>query len=148
MSPRYEVPEYLAIPLGRSRVLAMLLSFMHVGAVVVLVLIPAGILMRAAALVLICVSLLSNLGTHAFRTRPQAIKRIEIRNEGWTLISNAGQFECCRVIAQFVHAWFVVLRLKPEGGRELSLVIARDALAAESFRALRARLNLVTPHAA
>lgn len=141
-SRRSAASDRLAFTLGASRLLALLLAGIHLGAVVALALVPLDAALCVALLPAIGFSLVSTLRVHAFRSSASAITRVEFNGERCAVSSEGREAQVCAVSAQFVHSWFVVLRLKPEEGRELSLAIARDALDADSFRALRARLNL------
>jgi toxin CptA len=133
----------LHIRLRPSRVLALVLLFMHGGAMAVMV--PAGLspwltLLISAGIV---TSLVHTLKAHALLRARNAVVQLVWDAEGeWTLLTAAGQSFKARLLpTTYLHPHVVILNFRRDhrwGSR--AVVVLPDAVDADTFRRLRVRL--------
>lgn len=133
----------LIIELKASLFLSSVLLFVGLGAVLLLLplTLPYGGRLWLGAVVL--VALARMLCLHALGCAPQAIRRIKLMSSGaCALAAGASPWRDGEVTGWFVHPWLVILRLRHTAmGRPRTVLVAWDALPAESFRRLRVWAN-------
>ena len=145
----------LTLELERSPVLIALVCAMHVGAFALVWLMPMAMYLRVGIATAVIVSLGYTLVRHARLARlanrlptwlqPRVIDVVEWDATGnWSIRYAASpQRHPCTLREYWLHPWLVILRLRPETGRgTANVLIAADAVAADGFRRLRARLRL------
>lgn len=147
----------LTLELKRSPTVIGALCAMHAGALAIVWIVPAGTVTGAMLALFVAWSAwyaLSHVGCFVRRSerwpgwlRPRIVTAIEWDSDGnWSLCdSKSEQWWPCELREHGLHPWLVILRLRPEAGsRALSVLIPADAVAADAFRRLRARLRLQT----
>lgn len=145
----------LTLALKRSPALIVLVCAMHVGAYAIVWLMPMAIYLRVGVAIAVIVSLGHTLVRHARLVslanrlpvwlRPRVVDAVEWDAAGnWSIRYVAStQWHPCALREHWLHPWLVILRLRPETGRGTATVlIVADAVAADGFRRLRARLRL------
>ena len=122
-----------------------ILSFMHLGGMLLVETVNLEWLPRAGLWVLLGLSLYRSLRLHALRNAPRAIEALEIDRENIfsVKLKGAKEWRSCRLSSRFIHPWItmLVLRIDSRWWPE-NLVIVADAVETESFRRWRARLKL------
>lgn len=130
--------------IGVSQAFAWFMGVLHLGAMLIVGLMPISILIRLSLLALLIASIVHILLTHALRSSPRAIRKVAFEHDGeWALETrNKEALGPCRLCSHFVHRWLVILQLRCSKGRlPISLVVAADAVDVDAFRRLRARLS-------
>ena len=128
---------------------------MHAGALTIVWIVPVGAITRAVLALFVAWSAwyaLSHVGCFARKRwpgwlTPRIVTAIEWDSNGnWSLRdSESEQWWPCELREHWLHPWLVILRLRPEAGsRALNVLIPADAVAADAFRRVRARLRLQT----
>lgn len=137
----------LIINIKVSRSLIAILTAMHLGGMVLVLLIPLPFLPAIGLLVMLATSLVHSLGTHGWRRTSRSISAFELDREGLCSV-RLGQnpdWHECDVLRAVIHPRLVLLWLRVKGRRwPTGLVLAGDAVETEAFRRLRARLSLET----
>ena len=146
MSPRLSKPYAtpLFLELNASPVLAALLWLVHGSAVIVVFLLdPPLWLLLVAITVLVC-SLTANLGRHASRNHPQAIKRIVwSTDQQWYLYTaDRNRYSAILLPPAYVQSYAVILSFRTDTGQTSHVLLIPDMLTSEAFRKLRVRLQL------
>ncbi len=146
----------LTVELKRSPTLIAALCVMHAGAFAIVWIAPAGAITRAALVLCVALSAVyvllryGRLGGLSKRVEDrfvQVVSAVEWDSGGnWSLrYAGSVQWQPCELREYWLHPWLVILRLRSDGdGRTLSVLIPADAVAADAFRRLRARLRLQT----
>jgi hypothetical protein len=127
-----------------SYFLTGILPAAHMGAMVLMAVIPAAWWLRVVLWAALGWSLYHSLITHAWRSGPMGIQAIELDNEGIVSVRMAGNdaWLTARIISRLVHPWVTLLSLHLESRRwPVNLVIAADAVEPESFRRWRVALR-------
>ena len=141
-SVKYATPLYLE--LRPSPVLAALFGLLHIGALIILFLLPIPLWLSLASSSLVLYSLLVVLG-RVLLLKKEAIVRLNWGSgDEWTLHRLDGQEITARLLpTSYVHPWMVVLNFKDENRRHRrSVVLMPGCLDRDTFRRLRVRLNL------
>lgn len=147
----------LTLELRRSPAVIGALCAMHAGALAIVWIVPAGAITRAVLTLFVAGSAwyaLSHVGCFGRIAerwpgwlRPRIVTAIEWDSDGnWSLRdSESEQWRPCELREHWLHPWLVILRLRPEtNSRALNVLIPADAVAADAFRRVRARLRLQT----
>ncbi len=119
--------------------------FLHLGACVLVLVLPTALWLQTLLLILLGLSLYRTLSQHTLRRASSAVCNVTLETDGdWRLqLNNAEERGPCCVRAHYVHPWLVLVQLRcPDARLPVGLVVAADAVDAESFRRLRARLTL------
>ncbi len=137
----------LIINIKVSRVLIAVLTAIHLGGMLLALLVPLPLLLTLGLLVALMASLTHSLRTHGWRRASRTITAFELDHEGLCSV-RLGQdpdWHECEIRRAVIHPRLVLLWLQI-GGRHwpTGLVLAGDAVDAEAFRRLRARLPLET----
>lgn len=135
----------LIFNLYNSRILVWVTVGLHGGALAIVCVLPIVVMLRISLLILLIASLFHVLSLHALRRAPHAVRTVALEGDGdWMLkMQNADQRGPCRLRSHFVHPWLVILQLRcPAARLPVNLVVAADSLDGETFRRLRARLNV------
>lgn len=143
MSQRFD--SNLTLKINASPLLAGIFLFVHLGAALLLGVVPLNGFIRAALWLCLGWSLYHSLRVHALRAATDAIEAFDLDSDGDCYIQHkgAGERRPCRVTHCLVHSGVVLLTLRRDGRRwPINLVIVADAVEAEPFRRLRARLKL------
>lgn len=118
---------------------------MHLGAGLILIVVPGVVWWRVVLVAVTCASLYRTVRSHALRSGPQAIVALALSRDGDLAVrrrDGSGWVDVSPVTA-FIHPWLVVLRLRlPRQRFPAGLLVAADAVDSDGFRRLRARLNL------
>ena len=128
-----------------SRLLAGIFLAVHLGAMVLVAMVPIGWPLRLGLWGLLGWSLYYSLVTHAWHSGPLAITAIELDNEGVASVRYADTeiWQPVRITSRFVHPWLTLMTLRLESRRwPVSLVVAADAVEPEPFRRWRVALKL------
>lgn len=137
----------LIINIKVSRSLIAVLTAMHLGGMALVLLVPLPFLLTIGLLVALAAGLAGSLGAHGWRRASRAITAFELDHEGLCSV-RLGQepdWRECDVLRAVIHPALVLLWLRIKGRRwPTGLVLAGDAVEAEAFRRLRARLPLET----
>lgn len=143
MSERFD--NNLIVKIKVSYTLMVLLAGAHIGGAMLLGVVPLHGFFKTGLLALLVVSAVHAIRLHGLRSARRALVELELDTEGLCALRQNGDenWRAAEIAQTLVHPWLVILVLKPEGrSRRLSLVIAADAVEAEAFRRLRARLRL------
>lgn len=135
----------LTLRINASKLLAGIFLFVHLGAALLLGVVPLNGVIRTALWLCLAWSLYHSLRVHALRTAADAIEIFDLDSDGDCYIQHkgAGERQPCRVTNCLVHSGVVLLTLRRDERRwPVNLVIVADAVEAEPFRRLRARLKL------
>jgi toxin CptA len=127
----------------RSLRLAALLVLMHAGAVVIIILLPIAVWVKAPLCALLIVSLLNMLNIHALRRGKASIVEALWEGDGqWRLGTADGREHTARLLpGSYVSSHLVILRFAMEGSwQRRALVLLPDVLDATTLRKLRVRL--------
>ncbi len=137
----------LIINIKVSRALIIVLTAMHLGGMILILLLPLPLLSIAGLQAALAISLANSLRTHGWRRTRRTITALELDHEGLCSV-RLGQdpdWHECDIKRAVIHPRLVLLWLRIKGRRWPSgLVLAADAVEAEAFRRLRARLPLET----
>ncbi|MEK7815829.1 MAG: protein YgfX [Pseudomonadota bacterium] len=123
----------------------VLLAAVHIGGALLIGVVPLYGLFKTGLWALLAASAVHAIRLHGLRTASRALVELELDTEGLCSVrqNRDAHWRAAEIVQTLVHPWLVMLVLKPEGrARRLSLVIAADAVEAEAFRRLRARLRL------
>lgn len=122
----------------------------HLGAAVLILVIPLPMGVQILLVGAVLASLYQAVMRHALRRGPGAVTGLEIDTDGeYALRRGEGDWTPCQYVESFLSPWLVIVRLRPEGRRwPVSVVLARGAVEASLFRELRARLHFQTTPAA
>jgi len=135
----------LTLRINASKSLAGIFLFVHLGAALLLGLVPLNGIIRAALWLCLGWSLYHSMRVYALRTAGDTIVAFEMDSDDDCYVQHkgAGERQPCRVTNCLVHSSVVLLTLRQDGRRwPMNLTIAADAVEAEPFRRLRARLKL------
>lgn len=143
---------YLYIEINRSVSLAIVLSFMHLGAALAVALSGVNATIAALAGVPIVLSLFSSLRMHAKRSSPGAVigLRFDPSSDGdcQVLCRSSADVITCQTRTLFVSRLGIVATLACQDQRVWrAVVVMPDAVTKEVFRQLRVRLRLARPAA-
>lgn len=73
-------------------------------------------------------------------------KLIWLQENNWQIYDEHGDYvEACLTPWSFLSSWLVMLVLKTDQGRRVSVLVSYDALDKESFRCLKLRLTTLKP---
>jgi toxin CptA len=132
----------LLIVLKPSRLLAAILASAHASAGLVWVILPFPIWFKVIGIAVILVAGVFYVRRYALLSSPTSVRelrllsdnRLEIFRGEWRSAESVGE--------QFVHPWLTIIRCHVKNDRwPISIVIMRDMLNEESFRALRVQLK-------
>lgn len=143
MSQRFD--SNLTLRISTSKSLAGIFLFVHLGAALLLGVMPLNGIIRTALWLCLGWGLYHSMRVHALRTAGDAIKVFEMDSDGdyYVQYKGAEERQPCRATNCLVHSVVVLFTLRRDGRRwPINLVIAADAVEAEPFRRLRARLKL------
>ena len=143
MSERFD--NNLIVKIKVSYALMVLLAAVHIGGALLIGVVPLYGLFKTGLWALLAASAVHAIRLHGLRTASRALVELELDTEGLCSVrqNRDAHWRAAEIVQTLVHPWLVMLVLKPEGrARRLSLVIAADAVEAEAFRRLRARLRL------
>ena len=143
MSQRFD--SNLTLKINASRLLAGIFLFAHLGAMLLLGVVPLNGIIRDMLWLCLGWSLYHSIRVHALRTAGDAIEAFEVDSDGdcYVQYKGAGERRPCRVTNSLVHSGVVLISLRRDDRRwPINLVIVADAVEAEPFRRLRARLKL------
>ncbi len=118
---------------------------MHLGAGLILIVVPGMVWWRVVLVAITCASLYRTVRNHALRRGPQAIVALTLSRDGGLAVCrrDGSGWVDVSLVAAFIHPWLVVLRLHlPQQRFPAGLLVAADAVDSDGFRRLRARLNL------
>jgi len=135
----------LIVKIKVSYTLMVLLAAVHIGGALLIGVVPLYGLFKTGLWALLAASAVHAIRLHGLRTASRALVELELDTEGLCSVrqNRDAHWRAAEIVQTLVHPWLVMLVLKPEGrARRLSLVIAADAVEAEAFRRLRARLRL------
>lgn len=138
-------PAKLSIDLGVSPRLTILFVFVHGGALVIAIFVEMSLALRVLAVLLIGMSLYRNLMVHTLRRAPRAVVALTVNEDDTCALRHRGSevWREGRLTDSWVHPLLVIVVVRLEGSRwSTGVLIAGDAVAAESFRRLRVRLRL------
>ncbi len=143
MSERFD--SNLIVKIKVSYTLVAVLAGVHLGGALLIGVVPLHGLFKTGLWALLLASAVQAIRLHGLRTASRALVELELDTEGLCAVrqNRDAHWHAAEIVQTLVHPWLVMLVLKPEGrARRLSLVIAADAVEAEAFRRLRARLRL------
>ncbi|MDF1643974.1 MAG: hypothetical protein P1U80_07300 [Pseudomonadales bacterium] len=155
------------LPLGRSRILLVLLCFIHLAGLLSVLILPINHYQRGLLIVGIAVSLVYNLKQHYFRTCSRSVRAVILKSsklriqsvetvldeapeQTWWLELNSAQTSDdgqvpqlrARLVGNYlVTPWLVLLNFKIEGRlRSFPALLFSDSTDAEQLRRLRVLL--------
>ncbi len=124
-----------------------ILTAIHLGGMALILLTSLPFLLTAGLLAALAASLAHSLRTHGWRRASRTITAFELDHEGLCSV-RLGQdpdWHECEIRRAVIHPRLVLLWLRIRGRHwPTGLVLAGDAVDAEAFRRLRARLPLET----
>ncbi len=135
----------LIINIKNSRFLAILLFTAHGGAFAAALAASLNLPLLFLLGAVLALSLWHSLGLHATRWAGRAVLRFQLDGDGDCMLArrNGDTETACRLQSWYADARLVVLQLRcPDRWWSLNLVLAVDAVGADDFHALRARLGL------
>ena len=127
----------------RSLWLAALLLFMHIGASIIIILLPLPVWAKALPGAVLAINLWFTLSTHILRHSKTAIVEALWDGDGqWTISTADGQEREGRLLpGSYVSTGLIILRFALESNwRRCALVLLPDSLDAATLRQLRVRL--------
>lgn len=142
-SEKYAQP--LRLQPKASRILIGLLTVGHLGAIAVLFPLDFSIFIKLFIAAVLVVSLFVALRKQPGSVGEGGVHKLTWTTDGdWLLETTAGETLTATLHeSTYVHPWLVVLNFRQENKRGLlSVVLAPDALDAETFRELRVRLKV------
>lgn len=128
-----------------SRILISLLTVGHLGAIAVLFPLALPLFVKLGIAAVLVVSLVIALRKQPGRTGEGGVQALTWKADGdWLLETAEGEsLNATLHESTYVHPWLVVLNFRLEDKRGLiSFALAPDALDADTFRELRARLKV------
>lgn len=143
LSTRFEAP--LRVRPERSRLLALILSSVHLSALAVLpfLSLPHGLAIMMGIGVLL--SLYRSVYTHVLLSGSHAIRELVWEPSGEVVVWDGDGHESEAVLRESVaHPWIIVLNLRLSTRSRRTLVLLPDSAPAEVLRQLRTRLRLGT----
>jgi hypothetical protein len=135
----------LILNINLSYFLIGLLALLHLGAALLVGIVPLQLSWRAGLWVALLLSLYHAITRHGWRRGRRAIATVVLDSEGELGVYFAGNETAvhARIISRFIHPWLSVLSLRCADRRwPVSLIVAQDAVDPETFRRWRARLKL------
>jgi len=135
----------LIINIKVSYLALALLSTVHLGAGLLLLAVPLPPPVRIVFWLALMASLILSARRHGWRAGTGAVTGLELDGDGRCALRYAQARDWCEggVIRAVAHPWTVLLTLRLHGRRwPVSLWIPADAVDADAFRRLRARLRL------
>ena len=145
MSERFD--NNLILKIEVSYYLMALLATAHAGGAILVGMVPLHGFLKTGLWALLVVSAVHAIRLHGLRTASRAVVELELDTEGLCAVRRKGDenWRAAEIVQSLVHPWLVILVLKPADRLwRVSLVIPADAVEAEVFRRLRARLRLQT----
>ena len=141
LSKKFDSP--LIINIKVSWFLGGLLAVSHVGAGVLLWVLPWPVGVQVVLTIGLMVSLAHELRRHALRQGLNAITGLEIDTDGdYSLRVGQGDWTACQYVESFRSEWLAIVRFKLEARRwPVTVLLARGAVEPNAFRELRARLH-------
>lgn len=132
--------------LGVSRALAVVLSVLHGGALVLGTTLPVQISMRLALTALVALSLYRTLRRYALRRSRDAVVALAFGDGDECALRrrDSAEWEQGRLVSRWVQPLAAILVLRSDGRRPENVVVTADTLDADVFRRLRVRLCLRT----
>jgi len=137
----------LIINIKVSYAVIAVLSMAHLGAGLSAALVPLPWPTRIVLWLALAVNLVRALRRHGLRTDHRAVTGLEMGAGGLCAVRRAGtdSWQEGEVVRAVVHPWGVLLAVRFAGRRRPEpLLVPADAVPAEPFRRLRARLRLET----
>lgn len=134
----------LILNINVSSTLALLLFGIHVGAMLLLALVPLSWPWRLGIWAGLAWSLYRSTRLHVRRIGPNAIRALERDGEGIVRARFVGRddWEQARVTSCFIHPWLTLMVLRFDNRRwPIGVVIPADAVEAEAFRRWRVALR-------
>lgn len=123
-----------------SRRLIVLLTLLHIAALLVLPLLMAPLLLLLVIALFVIGSWLYSLKRHVFASGIREIV-CDVEDQ-WVIVMNDGkQFSATLNGDTVVHPWLVILSLKPATGLSKRIVLLPDSLDKTTFRRLRVILK-------
>lgn len=135
----------LTLNITRSYFLTGLLAGLHLGAALLVGIVPLHLSWRIGLWAALLLSLYHVVTSHGWRRGRRAITTAALDGEGQLTVNFAGNETAveARIISRFIHPWLSVLSLRCADRRwPVSLIVAQDAVDPETFRRWRARLKL------
>jgi hypothetical protein len=135
----------LTLNIDRSYFLTGLLALLHLGAALLVGIVPLHPAWRLGLWVTLGLSLYHALMRHGVRRGRRAVATVVLDGEGELAVYFAGNDNAvtARILSRFIHPWLSVLSLRCTDRRwPVSLIVTRDAVDPETFRRWRARLKL------
>ncbi len=123
------------------------LAAIHLGGMALVLLVSLPFLVTIGLLAVLTASLAHSLRTHGWRRTGRSITAFELDHEGLSSVQlgQAPDWHECDVLRAVIQPGLVLLWLKIKDRRwPTGLVLVGDAVEAEAFRRLRARLPLET----
>lgn len=123
----------------------VILSVVHLGAMLLLIVTPLSWPLRIGVLIWLAWSLYWTVTRYALCRAATSVEAIEIDREGEVAVRFAGDtaWHSCRRCASFVHPWLMLLSLRLDGRKwPVSVVVAADSVEPEAFRRWRVALRL------
>ena len=132
----------LVVTLKPSRLLMAILSGAHVGAGLILAILPFPVWLKCFGIAAIFVAGMFYLRRYASLGAPTAVRELRMLSENRLEIFR-GEWQPAELTGeQFVHPFLTIIRCRTKKDRwPISVVILNDMLDPESFRALRLRLK-------
>ena len=132
----------LVVTLKPSHVLMAILIGAHVGAGLVLAILPLPVWLKFFGIAAIFVAGFFYVRRYALLSAPAAVRELRMLSDNRLEIL-CGAWQSAELVGElFVHPSLTIIRCRTKTDRRLmSIVILSDMLDAESFRALRVRLK-------
>ncbi len=135
--------EPLELIVRPSRLVLMLLCFMHTLAALVCAPLPMPLDYRIGLLLAIFGAFVWNLRTFMQRTPRRLHWSVE---EGWSLTDRQGVEHALKPLPEaYISNWLVVGYFKDEAGKRRTVMLAQDSVRSEGFRRLKVLLRYGTP---
>lgn len=135
----------MTLDLGRSHALIAVLVVFYGGAVILALLLPISIAIRAALVALLAVSFGHSVRLHGTRRARGAVVSFVLSDEGgcaWRR-RDSDTWEEGRIVELSVHRLLAIIVVRAaERRRPTYIVICADAVHGQAFRRLRVRLRL------
>lgn len=136
----------IRVELRASPLLVAIFSTVHIGALVLVLIVPLPIAVRIVVAVLIGVSLYWELNRHALRRARSAVVMFELcAEDGTCALQRRGSADAeeAHLVDQWVSARLTLLVLRLARRRwPVGVVISGDAVEPDGFRRLRTQLRL------
>ncbi len=143
MSERFD--NNLIVKIKVSYTLVAVLAGVHLCGALLISVVPLPGFLKTGLWALLVASAVHAIRLHGLRSASRALVELELDTEGLCSVrqNRDANWRAAEIVQSLVHPWLVMLVLKPEGRRRrVSLVLPADAVEAEAFRRLRARLRL------